>query len=115
MAKDLYELGCVSDVVCCVEEVCDVLVFLNAAEDHALACHLQLAVDTYITLISNTIPPQAPLYPLDWLTKRNMECLQWFQHNPEAVAPVAVEKMWWKMAANGISLWQKTRRKSLIN
>lgn len=74
-------------------------------------------MDTYIDIISTTVAPEAPLYPLEWLQKRNMEEIRWFQLNSVENMNsdhINANKVWWRQAVAGINLWKTTRKNSLI-
>lgn len=72
-------------------------------------------MDNYINVISSTIAPEAPLYPIEWLQKRNMEEVRWFQSTPENLNEndVNSQKVWWRQAVAGINLWKSSRRVTL--
>jgi hypothetical protein len=74
-------------------------------------------MDQYIHTISSTVAPEAPLYPLEWLQKRNMEEIRWFQQTPENQNPDSMatsQKVWWRQAVTGINLWKSMRQKTLL-
>jgi hypothetical protein len=73
-------------------------------------------MDRYIQTISSCVAPEAPLYPLEWLQKRNIEEIRWFQQTPETMNPdnVDAQKVWWRRAVTGINLWKTAKRSTLI-
>jgi hypothetical protein len=72
-------------------------------------------MDGYIDAISATVSPEAPLYPLEWLQKRNMEEVRWFQNTPENMNPESpnAQKVWWRQAVTGINLWRSSKLNTL--
>lgn len=73
-------------------------------------------MDAYTSTIAAQTAPSAPLYPLEWLRRRDMEEVRWFQASPENANPLlthVAEGVWWRRAVRGLALWNKIRRKAL--
>ena len=73
-------------------------------------------MDTYTATIAAQASPCAPLYPLEWLRRRDMEELRWFQASPEnanALLTHVAEGVWWRRAVRGLALWKRCRKNTL--
>lgn len=72
-------------------------------------------MDEYIEAISSTVAPQAPLYPQEWLDKRNMGVVRWFQNTPQNgnADLVTSKNVWWRKAIAGIACWRNIRKTCL--
>lgn len=103
--RELYSIANISVVAASVKEVCDVCILLGTFSDISLASALQCAMDTYTHAMHELVPPIAPLYPLPWLKRRNMEEVRWFQSSQSN----ADEKMWWFLIVSGLAEWKKKR------
>lgn len=117
MSKELYELGDVSSVATSVSTVCSVLLLVGGAENQLLACQLQASMDAYTSTIAAQTAPSAPLYPLEWLRRREMEEVRWFQASPENANPLlthVAEGVWWRRSVRGLALWNKIKKKTLL-
>ena len=79
---------------------------------------LQASMDAYTEAISTQTTPLAPLYPLEWLRRREMEEVRWFQASTENANPLlthVAEGVWWRKAVRGLSLWKNLRKNTLIS
>jgi len=77
---------------------------------------LQACMDAYTATIAAQTAPSAPLYPLTWLCRREMEEVRWFQDTPEnanALLTHVAEGVWWRRAVKGLALWKRSRKNTL--
>lgn len=82
ICEEVWKLADVDYVVLEVSRICEALLLIGTIDLEScsvLASKLQLATDTYVRHICSIEPPLAPLYPIEWLEKRNMAVIQKFQ------------------------------------
>ena len=112
----------IKSIAAAVVELRDTLVILGGVHKNIeLAINLQKEMDNYTALIATNPPPTAPLYPIEWLRRKNMahvRCFQeWPEHNGDDSLPtvgaslnVTVSALlWWKIAADGILHWRSSK------
>lgn len=106
-------------VAAAIADIRDTLMLLGSSDDEdiAVAVRLQTEMNVYTALIAANPPPTAPLYPVEWLRRKNMEFVRCFQEwpaaDPESVATLSTVNnttlaslLWWKIAAQGIVRWR---------
>jgi hypothetical protein len=111
----------VSVVAKAVIDIISALVLLAECNgsDIANALSLQSAMNEYSSLVASNAPPTAPLYPVEWLIRKEMTFIRCFQEWPENIEGVktygSVKNktiaglLWWKIAAEGILEWRESR------
>lgn len=116
MCNSMWLYANISKLSAIVMELIDILVLLNEKGDYELATALQCAMDKYSQVVQANPPSMAPLYPLDWLSRRLMLSVQYFQDrsNSEDNNTKASET-YWEKSAQGIQVWLKARRVTLID
>lgn len=101
-----------------IADIRDTLVLLGdaIAGDVVLAIRVQNETTKYTSQIVSDPPPPAPLYPVEWLRRKNMEYIRCFQEwpvqSPDTVQTWGMvlnktmpDLLWWKIAANSIVYW----------
>lgn len=108
-------------VATAVVDLRDALLLLgDSLGDVDLASCLQREMTNYAGAIVATPPPPAPLYPVEWLRRKNMEYVRCFQEWPEATADTVQtvgtfsnttvsSLLWWRIAAEGIIYWRSVK------
>ena len=116
MCNSLWLYANISKLTAMVIELIDILILLNEKGDYELATLLQCTMDKYCQAVQASPPPVAPLYPLEWLSRRLMLSVQYFQDrsNPEEVTTKTGET-YWEKSAQGIQVWLKARKITLID
>lgn len=135
--QDIHGLR--SEIATCTElcKYCDVSVVSRAvldvisalmlladfgSSDIANALSLQSAMNAYVSLVASNAPPPAPLYPVEWLIRKEMAFIRCFQEWPEPSHDDAGPRtygsvknrtlaglLWWGVAAGGILEWREAR------
>ena len=116
MCNSMWLYANIAKLTAMVIELIDILILLNEVGDYELATLLQCTMDKYCQVVQANSPPVAPLYPLEWLSRRLMLSVQYFQDrsNTEEVN-TKTNETYWEKSAQGIQVWLKARKITLID
>jgi len=121
LCEELWKLGNIADLAMYVKEICDALLLLQSLStthsantqpnsDFSLAKLLQVTMADYVSHAKVHAPPEAPIYPIDWLVKRNMTIIQKFQQMPPTFSMQCKSIPAWRtQIIKGINYWESIR------
>lgn len=140
LCQELYKYAQLKSYSKAVNELCALLVSANTAEDHALATTLTSNMQQLVKLVQNNTAPIAPAYPKEWLTKRAMTIVTYYQDPKQRlegkvnrrfgstamtgardivltdaeVEELVQSKTWWQYAKEGIEFWYTSKMLNLL-
>jgi hypothetical protein len=116
---DLIRLGNVAAVALEVINLCNALLLIDNGSGRSrwgssygsIACQLQNVMDKYVSQVESNPCNAAPSYPFEWLSKRNMTNIRYFQLPEDAKDSNII--LFTNLVDNGISLWKNLKKISL--
>lgn len=99
VCEELLGYALVDSITRSASEMSDVLSLLSSSPRHqALVMQLQQAVEAHLQVLQSNPPPVAPHYPLEWLKKRAMGSVRYYQ---DIEAMILATPMKLHLAASG--------------